>query len=229
MTDKVVLGDCALYLGDCLDVMKDMPDKSVDAVITDPPYSTPVAVAFGRQKVRRLSDLCIQESYTSFIKDYLEKILTDNGRICFCCDDSYFPVLFAQFYEWHNTGVVIWDKGRIGMGNPFRKQHELILFATRGIFLPEKANISSVIKCQPVSIGQRNHGAEKPVGLISELIKATTLKGETILDPFMGSGTTGVACVQTGRKFIGIEIEPKYFDIAVKRIKDAQQQMRLPI
>jgi site-specific DNA-methyltransferase (adenine-specific) len=62
-----------------------------------------------------------------------------------------------------------------------------------------------------------------------ELVEKFTNEGDTILDPFMGSGTTGVACVQTGRNFIGIEIEPKYFEIAEKRIAEAQLQMRLPI
>jgi len=223
------LHNIKLYLGDCLEVMKSIPDKSVDAVITDPPYSTPVAVAFGREKVRRLSDLSIQETYISIIKDRLENILVENGRVSICCDDSYFPVLFVQFYEWHNTGVVVWNKGRIGLGNPFRKQHELILYATKGTFIPDVANIPSVITCPPITKSERNHGAEKPVDLIIKIIKATTCAGDTVLDCFMGSGTTGVACVQTGRNFIGIEIDPKYFAIAEKRIKDAQQQMRLPI
>jgi site-specific DNA-methyltransferase (adenine-specific) len=72
-----------------------------------------------------------------------------------------------------------------------------------------------------------NHITPKPVELIENIIKHSTNENYTILDPFMGSGTTGVACVQTGRNFIGIEIEPKYFEIAERRIKDAQQQMRL--
>jgi site-specific DNA-methyltransferase (adenine-specific) len=216
-----------LHLGDCLEVMRGMADKSVDAVITDPPYSTPVAVAFGREKVRRLSDLCIQESYIGFLKKELERILKPNGRVCFCCDDTYFPVLFVQFYDWHNTGVVVWDKGRIGMGNPFRKQHELILFATRGMFIPEKQNVPSVIKCAPVPVESRNHGAEKPVGLLTELMRGISLEGDTVFDPFMGSGTTGVACVQTGRNFVGIEIDPTYYAIAERRIAEAQMQPRL--
>jgi len=79
-------------------------------------------------------------------------------------------------------------------------------------------------------IAKRNeHITPKPTELIENIIKHSTNENDIVLDSFMGSGTTGVACVQTGRKFIGIEIEKKYFDIAVKRIKDAQQQMRLPI
>jgi len=73
------------------------------------------------------------------------------------------------------------------------------------------------------------HPNEKPVALICKLIEDSTIQDNVILDFTMGSGTTGVACVQTGRRFIGIEIEEKYFNIAEKRIKDAQQQMRLPL
>ena len=73
------------------------------------------------------------------------------------------------------------------------------------------------------------HPFEKPVSLIERLLRIYTNPGGLVLDPFMGSGTTGVACVQTGRNFIGIEIDPKYFAIAEKRIRDAQQQLRLPL
>ena len=73
------------------------------------------------------------------------------------------------------------------------------------------------------------HPAEKPIGLMKQILENYTNEGDTILDPFMGSGTTGVACVQTGRNFIGIEIDPEYFAIAEKRIKEAQMQLRLEL
>jgi DNA modification methylase len=77
--------------------------------------------------------------------------------------------------------------------------------------------------------GQKYHPTQKPDWIIKRMIYASTNLNNFILDPFMGSGTTGVACVQTGRKFIGIEIDPGYFEIAVKRIKEAQLQMRLEV
>lgn len=80
-----------------------------------------------------------------------------------------------------------------------------------------------------VSDEKTEHPCQVPVELIKRIIILTTSENYTVFDPFMGSGTTGVACVQTGRKFIGIEIDEKYFHIACKRIKDAQQQMKLPI
>jgi len=87
----------------------------------------------------------------------------------------------------------------------------------------------NVLTTKPIRGANKNHDCEKPVDLITDLLKASSITADTILDPFMGSGTTGVACVQTGRNFIGIEIDEGYFKIAEKRIKDAQQQMRLDL
>ena len=87
----------------------------------------------------------------------------------------------------------------------------------------------SIISVQKPHPSNSQHPTEKPVELMKWLIETYTREGDTILDPFMGSGTTGVACVQTGRNFIGIEIDPTYFAIAEKRIKEAQQQPRLEL
>ena len=73
------------------------------------------------------------------------------------------------------------------------------------------------------------HPAQKPLALLTYLIEKATQPEDTVLDPFMGSGTTGVACVQTGRRFIGIEIDPKYYEIAQRRIAEAEAQLRLPL
>lgn len=77
--------------------------------------------------------------------------------------------------------------------------------------------------------GPSNHPTEKPVTLVCQLIKDFSDNGDLVIDPFMGSGTTGVACVQMGRKFIGIEIDPGYFEIACKRIEAAQRQTRMDL
>jgi site-specific DNA-methyltransferase (adenine-specific) len=81
-------------------------------------------------------------------------------------------------------------------------------------------DVGNVLRCKPVRNG--SHFTEKPVGLMADLLSVTTAPGHVVLDSFMGSGTTGVACVQLGRGFIGIEIEPRYFDIACERIAAAQ-------
>jgi DNA modification methylase len=106
------------------------------------------------------------------------------------------------------------------MGREFRKSHELILHLWRPDtpIYADGIGRADVIKFSPVSSEAKTHPAEKPVELLRELLRPCA---RTILDPFMGSGTTGVAAVKMGRRFIGIEIEPKYFDIACRRIQAA--------
>lgn len=108
------------------------------------------------------------------------------------------------------------------MGVGWRGQHELIAYGLRGPakFGAGKGNVLSISRS-----GNPDHPTQKPVLVLEELLKGTD--SEVICDPFMGSGTTGVACMNLGRKFIGIEIEPKYFDIACERIENAQRQERL--
>ena len=88
---------------------------------------------------------------------------------------------------------------------------------------------SDILRYAPTLSKDRDHPVQKPAELMQELIEVVTRENSTIVDCFMGSGTTGVACVQTGRNFIGIEIDEGYFKIAEKRIKDAEMQMRLPL
>jgi site-specific DNA-methyltransferase (adenine-specific) len=212
-----------LRLDDCLDFLPTVPDGSVDLVLIDPPYSTPVITAFGRKKVKNLGDLSLQEFFFRTIKAEFERILKPNGRLFIFCDDKYYPILYGVFYGWNNINLVIWDKGRIGMGNPFRKRHELIMYANRGEYEYRRTDgithYPSVMNYKPVS--DRVHGAQKPLDLVSDLIKGFTDEGDTVLDCFVGSGTTAAAAVQLGRNFIGCEINPDYFEIAQRRIESA--------
>lgn len=205
--DKVVLGDCTLILGDCLEVMKEIPDKSVDVVITDPPYGIGIANNPVRQKHEK-------QNWDNKIPDnkyFYEIFRISNNQIIW--GGNYFPLP-------PHKNFLIWDKYQ-----PEQFTLAMCEMSWTSFDMPAKIFRYSVQR-----EGANIHPAQKPIALIKWCIEICKIKTkETILDPFMGSGTTGVACVQTGRKFIGIEIEPKYFEIAAKRIKDAQQQMRLPL
>ncbi len=220
------IGDCTLYLADCLDVMKDMPDNSVDCVVTDPPYAVPTIVAQGRRVVRNVGDLSIVETAFAVYFQEWQRLLTEVGRVFVFCDGTSYPVMFRSAYSRFFTACLVWSKGRIGMGREFRKSHELILHCwqpTTPTF-SDGVGRADVLQYSPVYSDERQHPAEKPVDLIADLL----LVSEGIsLDPFMGSGTTGVACVNLGRKFIGIEIDEDYFNIACRRIEEAYQQPRL--
>ena len=201
-----------------MEILPTIPQNSIDLILTDPPYSSPTVHAFGRKVVKRLSDLAIQEYYFTQLKKEFERVLKPNSPILIFCDDIYFAVLTAIFYDWQQTNLIVWNKRKIGMGNPFRRQHELIFYANRGsieLNQEQTSYIPTIIDC---AITKEYHGAEKPVSLLTTFISGLTQKGDTVLDPFSGSSSTGVACVKTGRNFIGIELEQEYFDISSKRL-----------
>lgn len=207
-----------IYNEDCIEGMKKIPSASVDIIFTDPPYTSPTVHAFGRQKVNRLSDLAIQEFYFAAIKKEWERILKPNAPVLIFCDDIYSAVLMGLFYEWQQKNLVIWDKGRIGMGNPFRKQHELIFYANRGSIELNKTNISHIPSVIKEPLTKEHHGAEKPVKLIIKLLDGLTKEGDIVLDCFMGSGSTAVACNILNRKYIGFELDNSYHKIAEERV-----------
>jgi DNA modification methylase len=275
-----------LILGDCLEVMKTLPDKSVDAVITSPPYNC-------RKEYGTFHDQMPWPDYYSwigFILDEFYRVLLDGGLLAINIPgvirwqaEHEFSETWCDFdasYKTHRNGVsvigkgriepvgfrlfqmmedrdshirepIIWVKGSEGnavssdyrMGcdsDPYmRPAHEFILLGTKNRwfhrggtgrrgkdavpFLDETKDVWFITPGR-----RKDHPAIFPVELPLRLIKLFThAKDAVILDPFMGSGTTGVACVQTGRDFIGIEIDPGYFAIAERRIKEAQAQGKL--
>lgn len=121
---------------------------------------------------------------------------------------------------------IIWDKRNPGLGQRYRRQHEMIMVAhRRGGRIRWNADdrlVPNLFSQMPSR--EREHPNEKPLELCAQFVDTHSNRSDLILDPFMGSGTTGVAAVKLGRKFIGIEIEPKYFDIACKRISEALKQ-----
>jgi site-specific DNA-methyltransferase (adenine-specific) len=223
-----------LILGDCLEVMRTMPDKSVDAVITDPPYG------IGYQSARRTdknSRFDVLDGDLSVPVEWLSqsfRVAKDNSCLfCFCRWDTQ-----QTFYDaiskagWNIKSQVIWDRGVHGLGDlkaQYAPMHDNIWFAIKGSYQFSGKRPKSVLRVDRLSAGDLVHPTQKPVSLMKVINLDLTREGDTILDPFMGSGTTGVACVQTGRNFIGIEIDPTYFAIAEKRIAEAQMQPRLEI
>lgn len=188
-----------LHLGDCLEVMRGMADKSVDAVITDPPYPDYYADEY---------------LYREGLIDFLTEL--DCRQFVFWSAKVEFPLDYSAIH--------IWDK-KLRAGSHYERIFERNGHATYTVFTHCSNN--NQITGQMLRDPYTGHKSQKPIALIRELVEKFTNEGDTILDPFMGSGTTGVACVQTGRNFIGIEIDPDYFAIAEKRIKEAQAQPRL--
>ncbi len=220
-----------IYCGDCLEIMKDIPDGSIDAVVTDPPFFTPAVHYQSRVKyARSWGDMSIIETWWSTICSELHRVCPQGHVFVFCNSESYPAFYKAMFPYWEKLKCIVWDKTHVGMGRIFRNQHELIIWArSEGYYYPEDGKLrSDVLRFKATPSAEREHPVEKPVEMLSELIGASTPSG-LILDPFLGSGTTAVAALKTGRNFIGIEIDPKYCEIAQRRVDAELAQTKLEL
>lgn len=224
MSQRVEIGDAVLYLGDCMDMLPTLP--KVDAVITDPPYGIGVGLAkknkCGKYGIQsgKIHDSLNWDSETPS-EDLLNLICTKGKHLIFWGGNYFADKLPAA------RGWIVWDK----MNDAFQSTSDGEIAWTnidsRLRFFRRPHGLDKGFACKDQYAN--SHPTQKPLPLmawcISEFLKKQT--PETILDPFMGSGTTGVAAIQLGRKFIGIEREPKYFDIACKRIEQAVAQGQL--
>ena len=244
-----------LIKGDCLEVMKTIPDGSVDAIITDPPYGTTA---------------CKWDSVIDFelMWEQLNRIIKPNGAIVLFGSEPFSSALRMSNiknykYDW------IWEKSKASnfvqvKNQPLKNFENVLVFTNNGKkadYFPQmtdgeaykpragkkETDVYNKIpnhtfrngsngKRYPKAIqyfktaeseGKTHHSTQKPVALMEYLIKTYTNENETVLDFTMGSGSTGVACVNTNRNFIGIEQDDKYFDIATERINKEEPQKEL--
>ena len=215
VSECVRIGDwCTLYHADSLDVMDEFRSHAPNALITDPPYHIPTHVASGRNLHRSVGDLSIVERGLAAYFDPMADMLSEDGRAFVFADGTSYSIVFRIFYSRWRVQSIVWDKGSIGMGRDFRKQHELILHAWRADTSKVSDSWSDILKAKRVN--RREHPAQKPVLLLDQLVAAC---GATVIDPFMGSGSTALAAMRAGRRFVGCEIDKKWFDVAVARIR----------
>ena len=208
MSECVQIGDATLYHGDCLEILPTLP--KVDAVVTDPPYGTGWAPRGG--KVAGTLDMGSGEvpEWDVYCEEWMAHC---PGPMAVFCGQA---TLFRTAAAAHADGLLLYVKTN---PSPFGTSYEPCV--TRGLKRPRQLQHWTGYNAEN---GQQ-HPTQKPVGLMQWVVSLSP--GRSVLDPFMGSGTTGVACANLGRKFIGIEIERKYFDIACQRIDAAYRQGRL--
>lgn len=213
-----------IYNEDCLEGMKRLADNSVDMIATDPPYcvgasSNGVKSSFADLNLMRpFWDQCFAEYRRS---------LKSGGHVYLCTDWRTYPFLYPLMIKYLVVrNLIVWNYGWMKAGNFYRHMHELIIFGTKGESRREfSCKESDVWQVRCVNYTKdRNHPAEKPVELMERMIKNSSTKGGIVLDSFMGSGSTGVAAINTGRKFIGFELEEKFYKIAQERITKAIAQ-----
>jgi len=246
-----------IICGDCIEEMKKLPDNCIDAIITDPPYAiSQEGKKISRKSLsskswKRNMDIKLdfgkwdnfetENDFFKFTESWFKeciRVLKQKGWIYIFFDKQktgYFDLILAPKYGIKSRTIFTWLKT-----NPcpsFRKVNwlsasEFIWVGSKGScklknFLNQTEMFNYMLTPNKSIYGKTEHPTEKPEDLIKKFILVSTDKGDIILDPFIGSGTTAVACIQTGRKFIGIEINPKYVQIANERIKPYLEQTKL--
>ena len=236
-----------LYNGDCLEVMKSIPDNSIDLVATDCPYKI---VSGGCRKIpkdgeRETSGILTHRHKDNKRTDWVDAVRTGkmfaNNDIEFKAwlpdvyrvlkDKSHCYIMVnsrnlaelqkqAELVGFKFQNLLVWDKGNVTPNRYYMQGFECILMLRKGGAKNINNLGSSNILKVPNIIGNKTHPTEKPIDLMRILIENSTQPNEIVLDPFMGSGSTMIACLNTNRKGIGIELDKHYFDIANKRINE---------
>ena len=227
---------CKLIHGDCLEEMKKLADDGVkvDMICTDPPYLMNYKTGRRKDKTHDFCKPIANDTNFELIKDIMPllfELLNQGGAIYMFCNANYIDY-FKQQIEQHFAlkNILIWVKNNWSAGDlkgAYAKQTEFILYAVKGRHILNGARDTDTLYYNRVVGNMQLHQNQKPVDLCKYLINKSSNENDTVLDCFMGSGSTGVACANLNRKFIGIELDNDYFKIAEKRIKEAYNQKRL--
>ena len=219
--------DIKLYCDDCLNIMKQIENESIDLIVTDPPYLIKYKTNRRKNKDHDFCSEILNDDNEQLIIDYIRecyRILKNNTAMyMFCnCDKVDF---FKQ--ELENAGfkiknMIIWVKNNWTAGDlkaQFGKQYEIIFLVNKGRKCFNGKRITDVWMFDRISGKKQLHQNQKPVDLLKQCILKHSDENDIIFDGFMGSGSTCVACIETDRKFFGVELDKKYFEIAKERIE----------
>lgn len=231
-----------LYNDNCLNVLKDIPSESIDLVITDPPYLT---ISGGNKSEKWLSSYKNSVLYRNDGKifDYNDidhlSWLKEVYRVLKPNTHCYIMTNLLNLFELEKLAeevgfklhnLLVWEKNTANANRWYMKNCEYTLFFRKGEAKTINDPSSKTVHKFNNPVGNKNHPTEKPVDLMQFYITNSSKEGDVVLDLFMGSGTTGVAAKLTNRDFIGIEIDPKYFEIAKKRIETNEyKQLKMEI
>jgi len=212
-----------LMQGDCLERMKDIPDGSVDMVLTDPPYGMSFRSNYRKNRYEGIKNDEGLDWLDDFVCQLYRVCTSGSAQYVFC---SFHNVdLFKQAFQrkFKVKNILVWEKNNTSMGDlkgDFAPKVEFILFMHKGRSLIRGKREPNIFRFSRT--GNNLHPTEKPVDMCEYLISKFSDENDSIFDPFMGSGTTGLAAANTNRNFIGIEIDSEYFSIAESRINEAR-------
>lgn len=216
-----------LHLGDCREILPKL--DMADCVITDPPYDefTHRGALHKTEKDREFGIEFAALSNLNFVRPLMEQT---RYWVLFFCGLEMLGKYQDQAPDKYVRGM-IWDRisnaPQISGDRPAQGGEGIAVFHGVRKNMEWNGGGKAGIFRHMVERGQKEHPTQKPLRLIRELLGLFSDEGQTVLDPFMGSGTTGVAAVQMGRKFVGVEVDPRYFDIACRRVSEAMKQADL--
>ena len=233
-THRLLTDGLELVCADCLETLKQIKDESVDLLITDPPYKTTSRGNAGnsggmlQKDINKKGQVFTYNNIdcTEYAPEFY-RILKD-GSHCYVMTNHVNLIHMLNTFTkagFHFIKSLIWDKGNKIMGQYYMSQFEYILFFRKGkgvkINNCGTGDILSVPNVKSKNeLGKNLHDTEKPVGLMKILVENSSRENEIVIDPFMGIGATALACIETNRQFIGIEIDDIYYNIAKERIKN---------
>lgn len=233
----IKISEVKLYKGDCLELIKSMKDNSIDLIVTDPPYPTTSRGNAGNSggmlqkdinkkgKVFAHNNIDCSEYAPEFYR------LLKDGSHCYVMTNRVNLIHMLNVFTdcgFHFIKSLIWNKGNKIMGQFYMSQYEYILFFRKGRGIKiNHCGTSDILNIPNIKTkgedGKNLHDTEKPIELMQILIENSSNKGATVFDPFVGIGSTAIACINAERNFIGAEIDDTYFEIAKDRIKQVQE------
>lgn len=226
-----------IYNMDCLDGMKQIPDGTIDLCVTDPPYLIETQggglyAQQDKQYVKELND--IKDGFRTEILDELCRVMKRINIYLFCSQKQIIPLTdYFVTKRGCNWNLLCWHKDNPvpACGNKYLTDTEyLLFFRQKGVKLYGNFDTKRTWFNTPLNQADKEkwgHPTIKPLGIVRTLVFNSSEEGQTILDPFMGSGTTAIACIKEKRHFIGFELNKEYFDKAQQRIKNETSQLSL--
>lgn len=223
----ILTDNIKLYNNDCLNIFKSIQNESIDLIVSDVPYRV---ISGGRPKQKGQPSGILSKNDGKIFNNNDTKPSEYMGELYRILKEGTHCYIFINFInlqemmeEAKKVGfklhtLLVWEKNNKTPSRWYMKNQEYILFMRKGKAKPVKnTGVGHILKFNNI-IGNKTHPCEKPIDLLELLITNSTNENDTVLDCFMGSGSTGVACMNTNRKFIGIELEEKYFNVSVDRI-----------
>ena len=225
---------CTLIHGDCLEEMQKLIDDGVrvDMILTDPPYLMNYHTGWIKDKTHDFRTPIANDTNFELIADVmplLYRLLKMGGGFYMFCNSNhvdYFKQQIEKYFDFKN--ILVWIKNNHTAGDlngAYGKKTEFIIYASKGKHILNGNRDVDTLYYDRIVGNKQLHQNQKPIDLLEFLIGKSSNFGETVLDCFMGSGSTGVACLQTKRNFIGIELDENYYNIAKERCSEYQSKL----